>query len=88
MTDGVQLLLEISDDLLQRDTVCSELKCCYPSLKWEVPVSKSSTGDMFRPFLKGLRIDKVRTSGRRLGPPEKVFHVFPLMEYSSPSHGK
>lgn len=53
-----------------------ELRCCCPSLKWEVPVTKSSVGDIFRPFLKGLKISKLQTSGRRLGPPEKVLHVF------------
>lgn len=70
MTDSAQPYMEINCDLLQREIVCPELRCCYPSLKWEVPVTKSSTEDIFRPFLKRLRIDKMQTSGRRLGPPE------------------
>lgn len=46
--------------------------------KLEVP-SLIAPLEAFIPFLQGLRIDKVHTSGRRLEPPEKVLHVFPLM---------
>lgn len=67
----------LGDNLIYcRNIVHPELRCCYPSLKWEVPVTKSSVGDIFRPFLKGLKINRLQTSGRRLGPPEKALHVF------------
>lgn len=65
-------------DLLQREIRCPELRCCYPSLKWEAPSLKAPL-ETFMSFLQGLRNDKVHTSGRRLEPPEKVLHLFPLM---------
>lgn len=53
-------------------------KVLLPQFKLEVPSLKAPL-ETFMPFLQGLRIDKVHTSGRRLEPPEKVLHVFPLM---------